>query len=195
MLFDRPVITITTTGGFNLWIGNHPGATGSQKDYALPDSLASRISTIPPSRDYELDHDAVFAEAAREEIVANPSGTLLRDGKKLLMMLGVDPYDDRSRHPVYLMAYAMLVALGLCGAVAWWRDKNGTERNARRAHATLLGGWAVLSLAVPIVFFALARYRLPLELMLVVGSAILLAQLAARSETSQQAPTSAQTRN
>jgi hypothetical protein len=177
MLFDRPVITSTTTGGFNLWIGNHPGATGSQKDYAVPDSLAVRISTVHPSTNYELDRDAVFAEAAREEIVANPIDIILRDGKKLLMMLGVDPYDDRSRHPVYIVAYGMLVAGGVSGAVAWWRDKGGAKRNDRRAYATLLGGWVVLSLAVPSVFFALARYRLPLELVLVVGSAILLAQV------------------
>jgi hypothetical protein len=119
---------------------------------------------------------------------------MLRDGKKLLMMLGVDPYDDRSRHPVYLMAQAMLLALGLGGAVTWWRDNSGTKRTFRRAHATLLGGWVALSLAVPVVFFALARYRLPLELVLVVGSAILLAHMGARAETSQDAPTPAQTR-
>jgi len=194
MLFDRPVITITTTGGFNLWIGNHPGATGSQKEHSVPDSLAVRISAVPPSTDYELDRDAVFAEAAQEEIVANPLGTILRDGKKLLMMLGVDPYDDRSGHPIYLMAYAVLVALGLGGAVAWWCDNSASKCNARRTHTTLLGGWVVLSIAVPIVFFALARYRLPLELSLVVGSAILLAHVGARTKKSQQPSTQAPTR-
>jgi hypothetical protein len=195
MVFDRPVITITTTGGFNLWIGNHAAATGSQKDYTVPHSLAMRVSSVQPSTDYELNVDAVFAKATREEIVANPFDTILRDGKKLLMMLGVDPYDDRSRHPVYLTAYAMLVALGLVGAVAWWRDKSGIKHNARLAHATLLGGWAAVSLAVPSVFFALARYRLPIELVLVIGSAVLLAQVGVpRDETSQQTPTQAQIR-
>jgi hypothetical protein len=194
MLFDRPVVTITTTGGFNLWIGNHPGATGSQKEFTQPGSLAVRISAIPPSTNYELDRDAIFGKAAKEEMLANPVGTMLRDGKKLLMMLGVDPYDDRSRNPVYVVGYGMLVALGVGGAVTWWRDNGGTKRDARRAHAMLLGGWVVLSLAVPTVFFALARYRLPLELVLVVTSAILLARVGARSERSQQTPTPAQTR-
>lgn len=39
----------------------------------------------------------------------------------------------------------------------------------------------VFSLAVPVVFFALARYRLPLEMALVVGAAVLLAHHSSRS--------------
>jgi len=180
LAFDRPIATIATTGGFNLWIGNHPGASGSQKDYSVPPPLAARVAALPASPDYEMRRDAVFAAAALEEMAAKPLETVGRDCKKLLILLTIDPYDPRSLSPAYLGSYAALVVLGGAGAIIWlYRESR--DRDGRKAYVALLGGWLALSLAVPTVFFALARFRLPLELILLMGAAVLVAGWAQRT--------------
>jgi hypothetical protein len=181
LAFDRPIATIATTGGFNLWIGNHLGASGSQKYYSVPPPLAARVAALPASPDYEMRRDAVFATAALEEMASKPLETVARDCKKLLMLLSVDPYDPRSLHPANVGSYAALVVLGGSGAITWlYRESR--DRDGRKAYVALLGGWLALSLAVPSVFFALARFRLPLELILLMGAAVLVAGWAERSE-------------
>jgi hypothetical protein len=127
-----------------------------------------------------MRRDAVFATAALEEVASKPLETVARGCKKLLILLSLDPYDPRSRHPVYLGSYAALVVLGGGGAITWlYRESR--DRDGRKAYVALLGGWLALSLAVPTVFFALARFRLPLELILM-GAAVLVAGWAERSE-------------
>jgi 4-amino-4-deoxy-L-arabinose transferase-like glycosyltransferase len=174
--FGEPVLTVTSTGGFNLWIGNHPGASGSQKNYSIAPDLARELAAIPPTADYELRRDAVFAAAARREITDEPLATVARDGRKLLMMLTLDPYDDRSWSPAYLGAYALVCFVGVAGARVWWRRLRLRGPPDWPAHAALLVGWLVLGLVVAAVFFALARYRLPQELALLMAAAVLLAR-------------------
>ena len=175
VVFDRPTATLTSTAGFNLWVGNRDEASGSHKGYTVPAPLAARLAALPPTPDYELRRDAVFADAAREDVAADPGRAAVRTAKKFGMVLGTDPYDERSRSPAYLACYGLLVLLGVPGAVRWWRERRRDDPGDRSADAVLLGGWLVLSLVVPTVFFVLARYRLPLELGLLMGTAVLLA--------------------
>jgi hypothetical protein len=183
LVFDRPIATITTTGGLNLWIGNHSGASGSQKYYSVPPPLAARVAALPASPNYELNRDAVFSAAASGEMASKPLETVARDGKKLLMVLTVDPYDPRSLSPAYLGGYTVLVVLGGCGAITWLYRKSRSRDGQRwKAYGALLGGWLALSLAVPSVFFALARFRLPLEVILLMGAAVFVSGWAERTE-------------
>ncbi|MHC1560644.1 hypothetical protein ACR9E3_16935 [Actinomycetospora sp. C-140] len=182
-VLGTPVVTSATTGGFNLWIGNHDGASGSQKDADPPPELEERLAAVPVTRDYEVERDAVFREAALQHITADPVGTVLLDARKLLAQVTVDLADPRSTNPVYLGSYLVVLVLGVWGWVRWWRSP-GPDR---RAHTWLIAGYVVTSLAVPTVFFALARYRLPLEIVLVVGTALLLAGRAA-TDTDTETP-------
>ncbi|GAA4772836.1 hypothetical protein GCM10023200_01500 [Actinomycetospora chlora] len=170
-VLGEPVVTTATTGGYNLWIGNHPGASGSQKDAAPPPDIEARLAALPVTRAYEADRDAVFREAALDHIAGDPVGTVLFDARKLLAQVTVDLSDPRSTNPVYLGSYLVVAVLGVWGWVRWWRRSADPEARAR---VWLVAGYVVTSLAVPAVFFALARYRLPLELILVVGAALLL---------------------
>lgn len=170
-VFDRPVLTITTSGGFNLWIGNHDGATGSQKRYETPPETEAAVDAVPVTPAYEVDLDRVYLGEALRSAADDPAATLGRGAVKLAMMLGADPYDARSLHPAYLGSWAVLLALGLAGLV--------TVRGRRPVRRLLLGLLAV-SLLVPVAFFALARHRLGAEVVLVVLAGAAVARWAAR---------------
>jgi 4-amino-4-deoxy-L-arabinose transferase-like glycosyltransferase len=181
LTFGEPTYTIATSGGLNLWIGNHPGASGSAKSFEIPSDLASRLDNLPPTDDYELRAEATYREFAVDSITSDPWGTAARDGKKLGLLLGVDIYDSRSRNPVYLGAWLVVGSLGIMGAVGWWRrrDRPGTTK-------VLIAGYLAANIAVPVFFFALARYKLPIEMMAIVFAA---AWLASRVPTASSADT------
>jgi 4-amino-4-deoxy-L-arabinose transferase-like glycosyltransferase len=165
-----PVLTVTTTGGKNLWIGNHDGATGSQKDFTIPAAIEDEIRALPAGDDFEVRADAVYRRAAVESITGDPAGTIVRDAKKVALLLGADVYDERALNPLYLGPYLALVVAGGVGFVRWWR-----RRPPGDTEGWLVVGYVAFSVAVPAVFFALARYRLPLEVILVVFAASWLA--------------------
>ena len=100
VVLRAPVVTTATTGGLNLWSGNHPGASGSQKDAEPPPELEARLAAIPPSRAYEKERDDVLLDEALDHVAAVPGGTVLLDVRKFVMQVTVDPTDPRSTNPV-----------------------------------------------------------------------------------------------
>lgn len=161
LAFGRPVFTVTTTGGSNLWIGNHTGASGSQKEFSVPPELRARLDELPPSQDYEVRKDALWRREALAEMAGDPLGTAARDLKKLAMLLTVDVHDDRSFHPAYMATWAALAVTGTAGLRRWWRRGDPAGRY-------LVAGYLAFSIVIPVVFFVLPRYKLPLEIMLLV---------------------------
>lgn len=168
IVLDRFTPTITTTGGFNLWIGNHDGATGSQKEYE--DSLEASVAQLPATDSYEVERDEVYRDAALEYMAGNPVETAVRDVKKLAMLVTADFYDTRSRNPIYLASWAAVLAVGVYGLATY---------RGRRSYRVLLYGYLGFSAAIPTAFFTLARYKLPLELLMLVFASIAIAHLAA----------------
>jgi hypothetical protein len=174
LALDAPVTSITTTAGYNLWIGNHEGASGSQKvlfvrsegDLAQADA-GRRLRTIAPSASYEVARDDVYLDAALSYVRTHPGETVLRDLKKLGMLLVGDFYDPRTS-PLTVAANVVLLAGGLWGLA---RTRLGG------AHLVLLGGHVALGALVATAFFTLERYALPLRLVLAVFCAELLGRL------------------
>lgn len=168
-VLGSPTPTITTTGGYNLWIGNHEGASGSQKRFTIPRDLRADIEEIRErdgGDDFELRVDSVFRAAAVESITSDPVGTAVRDVKKLGLLLAIDVYDPRNLNPLYLGPYAVVAICGIVGMCRWWRRRPEGD-NVR----WLVAGYLAYSVAVPALFFALARYRLPVEAMLIIFGA------------------------
>ncbi len=84
---------------------------------------------------------------------------------------------------------AALAVAGTLGAVGWWRRR--PEGDSVR---WLVAGYAGFAVAVPFVFFALTRYRLPLEALPLIFAAYAVARLAdmdARSPRPQTAEVAA----
>jgi hypothetical protein len=160
---DAPVLTITTTGGSNFWIGNHHGASGSAKDFTIPSRIEDEILALDAGDDFEVRVDALYRREALDAIMDDPLGTVVRDAKKAVMLVVADVHDRRNLNPIYLLPYAALLVIGVAGFLRWWRDRPRGDP-ARR----LLAGYLVVAVCVPVVFFVLARYRLPIEALLLV---------------------------
>lgn len=163
LAFGEPTYLVATTGGSNLWIGNHPGASGSQKSFEISPEIDAQLDALPPTGDHELRAQAIFREAAIENMTGDPLGTIARDIKKLGLLLGADIHDARSLNPGYLLAWGGVAVLGAVGLVQWWQ-----RAQHNRSSRFLIAGFLLFSVAVPVIFFALARYKLPIEVMLLV---------------------------
>jgi hypothetical protein len=166
VVLDTPVAAVTTTGGKNLWIGNHPGATGSQKDFEISPEVEDEIVALPSGDDFEVRSDRVYLRAALDHMADDPLAVVTRDLRKAGLLLGADVYDSRNLNPLYLGPYLALVVIGTAGAVGWWQ-----RRPPGDPVRWLVAGYAGFAVAVPVVFFALARYRLPLEALLLIFAA------------------------
>jgi 4-amino-4-deoxy-L-arabinose transferase-like glycosyltransferase len=161
--FGRPVLAVATTGGYNLWAGNHPGATGSQKGAVYSPELRERLLELPPDADFELEHDYVLRQAAVDYIREEPDQALVGVARKAALLVVADVYDARSRNPLYIGGWLVLLAWGALGLVGWWRSEQ-----ADRAMRVLIAGLLTFSAVIPLVFVVLPRYRLPIESMLLV---------------------------
>lgn len=131
---------------------------GSQKQYTPPTgSLERDLNQVPATANYEDERDAKFMSAALHCIEHNPGPTITRDLKKLGMTLTLDVYDHRSRNVLYVGSWLILLVLGILGA---------SRRRGEFAERVLLLVFLVYALAVPTIFFTLARYKLSVEITL-----------------------------
>ena len=166
VVIGAPVVT--TSVGVNLFIGNHPGATGS---YAPIDPAVA-----PPAGDTELRNDASAARAAVEYIRGNPLDAAKRVVKKVAFLLTSEGellvghfaldqgrYLDRLRgipawlHLLVSGPTALVILLGVLGLGSRRPDRIG-----RLFYALLFA--TVLSCAI---FFGGSRFRFPLLVLLV----------------------------
>ncbi len=71
--------TLSTNGGMNLLVGNHPGATGA---YSTRFPMDSALVAAP-----EVEQQSLALRTAVRNIVNDPAGFLVRGGKKMAMLL------------------------------------------------------------------------------------------------------------
>lgn len=152
---------LTTSGGWNLWVGHMPGAVGTHVSYAVPvptpvPEVERAIEAVPVSDRYEADVDAVYGRAAREQIAADPLRSIRLGARKLWLFWGHFGGDDvaypGAASPLFWGSWWLLVPPFLVGL---WRSMRETPRR----HGFLYAYLAVQS-AVAAVFFVLPRYRL-----------------------------------
>jgi 4-amino-4-deoxy-L-arabinose transferase-like glycosyltransferase len=174
------VILVTTTGGSNLMKGNGPTATGSHA-FLPPDAQATGIrahldgNVHGPSA---VAQSRALSDRAKAYMLEHPGRTIALFARKLVLLLNREELGIRdqyyfvsSRSPVLswpLLSFAIVVPLGLAGAVFGWR------RDRAAVYAVL-----AVQIASFMLIFVLARYRLVMVAALMPFAAQLLVDLVA----------------
>jgi hypothetical protein len=165
-----------SNGPFVLWLGNHPGATGTSAtadgislfDVAPADLRARVLGTKD-----EIEQNVVFRDEALAYIRRDPWAFAGRVGAKLMRFWSVPQPVGTPVGTLSLTAYRVFYAVVLAFAlVGIWV--------ARRQHVTLLAvGFLVTISLVQSVYYVEGRHRMVVEPVLLVFTAVgLLAALA-----------------
>ena len=157
--FGRPA-PLTVSAGFNLWIGQNPGATGTisrlEGEPALKRrALLDAVELLPRERDFELRHDRLFMDAALDQMRDDPLRVLMLAARKFALywvhFVSSDGVVPGASSPLYWLPWLMglpFFMLGLCRSLG--------------RHAPGLG-LLYINLALPtlivMVFFVLPRFR------------------------------------
>ncbi len=165
-------IPVRTGYGYNLWLGNHPGATGTNWgvdgrymiDTVDPGYRRDLLARLPPD---EQDRDRAYRDEVRRIVRDDPWRYARLTLDRLRYSLWFDPTYPLGRHPLYRAGYLLLLATALPGVVIAWR--------ARRFDAVFW--WVVIGhlvLYVPVM--VVPRYRLFTNTLLLLFSAVWLAR-------------------
>jgi len=167
-------VLISSNGGWNLFLGNNPAGTADKADVgrAVGPELRAQLQSMN-----EVEGDRFLRRLAMEYIAAHPVETARRVLARARNLLWFNPefgvssgYSSalaRWTRPVYMVAWAALVALAAAGMIL-------TRRDARR-HLLLYGAVAA-NAAVILATFFVNRYRAPIEPVLILFAAAALAR-------------------
>jgi len=167
ILYKKPVL-LRSMYGYNLWRGNHPGATGTGRldanntsEAGLDSAYMNYIEINIPDR--EGDVDSFFMNEALRFIKGDIPRFLKLTAKRLLYFITVDPTHPLTKNPIYLLGYVFALVFGIWGGILLARS--GTFNKI-----------FIIIPSVLIVFYApvmvLPRYRLYGILVLLILSAI-----------------------
>lgn len=162
-------VPFTTGAAQNLYIGNNADNPDGGVDWTrdVEPKIAERLLAIPN----EVERQREFEKLAVDYIKANPGAFLHVTARKFVRFWNVIPNGEH-RTPFYSIlsaaSYGPVLLLALACALRWWR------RWRLYLPIYLLIGYFTL---VHIVVIAGLRYRLPIEPLLIVMAAGLLAEL------------------
>jgi len=159
---------VTTSGGLNLYIGNHAGASGiysqPQGLFLEKDPTGTRSASQMAGRSLTPDQASRFyAERAGSYVTSHPGAALRLWVRKAAYFLSpeeipqIESFDQlRSDHPAFRFAgpitFVILFPLALMGAFRRWRT--GAERTRAGCIAVTVAG-----ALTHMIFFSTGRYR------------------------------------
>ena len=143
------LVLLPAKGGFNLWVGNHPGATGAFTK--LPAEWMSGLERLP-----ELERDRVARARALTWIGAHPGEFLALGPRKIYGLWTPFPNVRRQLPVVVLQLLSYGTALLFCMATLF------THRRRLRPLALPYLLFATQTL-VAFLFFGAGRWRFPLD--------------------------------
>jgi 4-amino-4-deoxy-L-arabinose transferase-like glycosyltransferase len=183
--FGRPVL-LSTNGGYNLWLGNHPGvkaSTGNRAEVPGTDEVpgmeaeAARIWALPGN---EATRDSAFTRRALEDIAADLPRFLRLSLSKSLELWALYPRpmnEDRPHLGLEKLASLLSYGLLLPFALAWLFVSLPRSRVA----FLVLFLFLIYSL-VHAVILSKVRFRLPLDSFVIIyGSGGIVAAVRALS--------------
>jgi hypothetical protein len=153
--------TFNTSGGFNLWIGQHTGALGTHISYMpsgnsiLPAHLHDAYQNLPHSAQFEVERDRLFRHEALQFMRQHPAEVALLALKKASFYWG-HLWDARIQYP---KARSAILLLSWYPFLACFIGGLWILRNKGRKYS-LFYLYFGLSTAVVMLFFVLPRYIL-----------------------------------
>jgi 4-amino-4-deoxy-L-arabinose transferase-like glycosyltransferase len=193
---------VKSSFGYVAWQGNHPGASGTDKLPVAPDvaaDLAWRLAGGPETERLldaarrqavsvdiaisstdsaalralpsERARMAWFGDRLRTELQAEPIAYLRVVAKRAAMLVWFDPTNPRSFVFAYRVPYLLLATLGVLGLVVLLREPARPEGFAL--------WWAAVGglVLVHTLIITSARFRLPIEALLILPAAFLLSRI------------------
>lgn len=158
VVLGAPVLS--TSGGLNLYRGQHPEGVHVWAD----DTVGPALRALPPGPGLELARDRLWRRHAVGHVRADPAGAVRRGLAKALALWTLPPLSPAARHPLAIGSWATLVLLALAGA---------------RGAPPEIGLLLLQATLVAALFFALARHQVLLMGLLVPLAGHGLAALAA----------------
>ncbi len=160
---------MTRTGlGFNLWRGNHQGASGTGRvspwltiEKAMSYEYKNYIQQNLPENELEIDN--FYKNEALRFIRKNPIKFTWLSLKRLIYFLTIDPTHYLTRNVIYIASYIFLMIFGISGIISMVKKKRWN------AYFTMT---IVSFIVVYSVVMVLPRYRLPLTWLLLCFSSI-----------------------
>ena len=155
-LFHQFVPT-TTSAGINLWIGNNPNASGSDRGdskYISPE-LQVRLDAIPKTAEYEIQRDRFLKQAAISYMVSHPQHEIALDCKKLFMFWCFDPKHEKGRLPTYWVPSVLLSIIAVSGLFIKPRLP------FKKLSVILIT--VSFSVVLALIFFSLPRYKIAID--------------------------------
>lgn len=120
IVFNKPVYR--TMYGFNLWRGNHPGASGTGR---LDPNTISEDKLDPEYKEYirlnhpdkEIDLDKFYTNEAIKFIKQDPQRYAWLTLKRIIYFITFDPTHPLTRNVVYIGGYIFVLIFGIWGAI------------------------------------------------------------------------------
>jgi hypothetical protein len=150
----------STTGGFNLWKGNHALATGSAsneegQEYRPADSVWSQMAGMGSPEMFELHFSRVLTISAIDWIKAEPAKAAILACKKAAMIWTFDWYNKLSSSFAYAALSVGTIVLGFLGLLQYRNQRARLKFGFR-----LIAAFSVVYTLLAMVFFVVPRYQI-----------------------------------
>jgi hypothetical protein len=165
------IIPVCASGGWNLYVGNSPQANGSQHNnklwYPMPPAVESAFDAIQPGPYERIQRNDALGRFALNYIRTHPLNEMKLALKKLWIFFVFDPAHDKGRNPVYWIPSVLLTFFAVCGALR--RERKLLDNDL------FIGGSIAFTIAVSVAMFALPRYKIAIDPLIMIIAANLLA--------------------
>lgn len=161
------VVNLASNGGYNLWLGNNPGAnTANPSTVPTPDGLQQRLIQAGS----EAAQDSIFVQEAVRFIQAQPFAFVKRTLLKALKFWRLDPSPVTAS---YLSSSRLMTIVSwICFAPVLFFAYYGLHRSkeAERAWLKLWLWMAIVTTLVHALMIVKVRFRLPIDQFMIIAA-------------------------
>lgn len=162
------VIPTTTSFGLNFYIGHNPQTKGSQwlnGTNQFPaywtDELGTKLKPLPMDNNLEINAGRIATDEALIFIKENPGKEAVNSARKIFYLWIMDPNNPKSLHPLYFIPWFITLILFIAGFYFSLKDSLINRR------LLLLKVYLLMTTAVVIAFFTIARYQVQMSYIMI----------------------------